>query len=280
MTTKIQLQPSESLWNRAWRAGPGWRGKREPLSPDEQEALKAEFAASGLEWPAFLETPLEWVSRRAKLFEVGDYPDKEVSMERSDLVALADAMKSPIPIWIEHAESPLALGFITDLWVEGHDLMGTTSLTREAFALIETSGAHSLSVGLSPDLSEIREVSLVSEPRIPDARIFRARPQEVAERVEALIGQGKLWPHQRDLAEAILGQSESLRFSGVTMTWGDAVERLLKAAPGHKLFRQIAPVADQEAEAALLLPEEADFYRRHFPGLDLNAIAAQRSRRT
>ena len=54
----------------------------------------------------------DWVRRRAKLFEAGDYPDKGVTVAPETLQALANGFSQPVPVLVEHAESPLQLGFL------------------------------------------------------------------------------------------------------------------------------------------------------------------------
>ena len=105
--------------------------------------------------PAYLHTEHTWIDRRAKLFEVGEYPDKGVSVTPEMLRALDTNFDLPVPVLIEHARSPLELGYLTSIEVVGEELFGNVALTTEADALLAKSGARSLSVGLSGDLSSI-----------------------------------------------------------------------------------------------------------------------------
>jgi hypothetical protein len=70
-------------------------------------------------------------------------------------------------VLIEHSDSPLELGFVTELRQQGKELYGTITLTQQADSLMIKSGASSLSIGLESDLSRIREVSVVRNPRVP-----------------------------------------------------------------------------------------------------------------
>ncbi|RYG24586.1 hypothetical protein EON82_10240, partial [bacterium] len=88
-----------------------------------------------------------WVQRRAKLFEAGEYPDKGILVTDEDLIALAEGFSRPVPVLIEHAQSPLELGFLTAVERSGKDLFGTVSLSQEADALVRKSGARGLSLG-------------------------------------------------------------------------------------------------------------------------------------
>lgn len=247
----------------------------------------------------------EWIERRAKLFEAGEYPDRGLTVTRQHLERLERTFRAPVPVWIEHASSPLEIGYLTQVAAHGDELHGVIALTKEANALIERSGARSLSLGLAGDLSEIREVSLVEHPRIADARLFagavrfdtkleapvdpepdwKARCEELQRReavraarakTSELVRQGKLLPAQVPFAEAILLASGSVEFGDGSEPIGRTFERLLDLQPEHGMFRMLTEAQRQEAAENLLLPEEVAFYRRHFPGIDLGEIAARK----
>ena len=112
-----------------------------PTFPCPEQA----FRQAGIEPPA----PETWIERRAKLFHTGDFPDKGVTITQETLGALVRSFSEPVPVLIEHAESPLELGFLTSVEAIGDELFGTISLTPEANALVERSGARGLSLGLS-----------------------------------------------------------------------------------------------------------------------------------
>ncbi|MBV6458965.1 MAG: hypothetical protein HONBIEJF_02104 [Fimbriimonadaceae bacterium] len=298
----ISIQPDDPVyWRRkAAELGPGYRGHRAFRTSDHIRAAADAFRSLGEPPPSYLFVESGWTDRPAKLFEAGDYPDKGVSVTQDDLAAIASSFDLPVPVWIEHAETPLDLGYLTAVEAQGGELFGTITLTQEADALIERSGARSLSIGLSPDLRQIREVSLVKHPRIASARLFAAavafegelqptatddRRQRLAEAeqrlddlevertLEGLFSQGRLVPAQKPYAKALLSQRAGVAFSGESLTVAELVLRLLESAPDHGLFREHASTADAEAAANLLLPEEADFYRRYFPDIDLKDIA-------
>jgi hypothetical protein len=221
-----------------------------------------------------LTDPREWIDRPARLFEAGEYPDKGLTVTPQDLETLAQAFDHPVPILIEHAKSPLELGYLTDVRAEGPVLMGTVSLTKEANDLIETSGARSLSLGLSPGMDRILEVSLVRDPRVKSAQMF-CDGGLLCEGsgtddgfVERCLREGKLTPAQRPVAEALL--------AGVAAAWSQGqpasalVRRLIELNPSRGLFAETVPdVRSEEPWDA----EVRDFYRRHFPGLSLEEIA-------
>lgn len=272
------------LLRQAALLGPGHHGRRRTAGDSERARLAEAFDGTGQEVPAYLAQPRSWVDRRAKLFEAGEYPDKGVTVTEADLLALEAAFDLPVPILIEHARSPLEIGYLTAVEAKGSELFGTLALAEEADSLIQRDGARALSLGLSPDLSEIREVSLVRRPRVPSARLFADGPSFVgrveapdsadAETLDRLTAEGRLAPAQRPFAEALLADSGTVEFDGGVEPVRSLVLRMLGAALPHSLFTESAPVAPT---AAGLAPEEADFYRRVFPGLDLGEIARNRT---
>lgn len=246
----------------------------------------------------FLEHPVEWVDRRAKLFEAGDFPDKGIQISVGQLQRLAENFAVPVPVLIEHADSPLELGYLTHVCVEGNELFGVISLTVEANALVEKSGARSLSLGLSRDLSQIREVSLVRNPRVVDAQLlpleepdsqfsgpeapdWRAKYDELsrqirsenAERqVAAFVREGKLLPSQAPMVAAMMAVEDSIEFDGESRPLVQLLIAMIERQPPHGLFSESVPESSA-ATPPTMLPEEADFYRKHFPDVSLEAIA-------
>lgn len=298
-----EISPHQrELLRAAAAGGPGHLGRREELGADEAQAIADALAAEGLAAPPYLGHNKTWIERRAKLFEVGDYPDKGVIVTRDHLAGLADRFDLPVPILIEHAKSPLEIGYLTQVEADGDDLVGTVALTAEADALIRQSGAQSLSLGLSPDLQEIREVSLVRRPRIPSARLFgkevaftspcqeedwesrfhALRHEQARDRARQRVADymqvGRLVPAQSAFAEALLVEQGDVVFDGGTVPLARLVERLIEATPPHGLFAQ-TPGGPPDAAAALL-PDERAFYERHFPGLALGDIARNRQAAT
>lgn len=286
---------------RAAEAGPGYRGRRTPLPSEAAHALASEFEMIGEAVPAYLTSPTTWIDRRAKLFEAGEFPDKGITIRREDLRRLSDEFDLPAPILIEHAESPLAIGFLTHVEAAGDELFGTLALTEEANALVEKSGAKSLSLGLDRDLAQIREVSLVRNPRVESARMFHADLRfwsdldgeatwesryrelraksdraEASQRVESLIAEGKLVPAQAEFAEALLRAGGTIEFDGESRPVAMLVSELLNHQPKLNFYGELAPAQSGGTEG-LFLPEEAAFYRKHFPDVSLDLIAARKA---
>ena len=245
-----------------------------------------------------------WIERKAMLFEAGEYPDKGIAVTEDDLAALAAGFAGEVPVLIEHADSPLELGFLTAVTRRGKELHGTVAFSPEADALVRRSGARGLSLGLSPDLRAIREVSLVRRPRVAGAGLFSeggcvAMTGELAEeRKQAdadptpsptgppfvpqgepspelgrLVREGRMVPAQVPFAEALLACDGAVEFSGDRRPLRELLIAMLERQPPLALFGQSAPVKADSERPATMLPEEAEFYRRHFPGVPLTTIA-------
>jgi hypothetical protein len=233
------------------------------------------------------------VQRRAKLFEAGEYPDKGVTVTPDHLKRLAETFSAPVPVLIEHAASPLEIGHLTAIECVDAELFGTITLTAEADALVQRSGARSLSLGLAPDLSAIREVSLVRNPRVASARLFggevrfvasldpsldrewrQLREARVEREVEDLLRSGRLTPAQRQFAQTLLASDDTIEFDGESRPVGDLVRSLIERQPRLNLSVEVAPAPISNIPH--LHPEEADFYRRHFPDLPLEEIASRK----
>lgn len=219
-----------------------------------------------------------WVERRAKLFEAGEYPDKGLTITAEHLDGLVKNFNRPVPVLIEHAESPLQMGVLRSVERVGDELFGQIALSAEADALVERSGARSLSLGLSPDLGAIREVSLVRNPRVPDARLFFvADPTPTPPvRLDEYVRQGKLLPSQVPFAKAILATDSAIEFNGDRTPLRQLLIAMIERQPPHSLFSELAPASTQDHSQHLMLPEEAAFYRRHFPDVALDEIAKRR----
>lgn len=319
------------LLRRAAEAGPGYRGSRRALDGAELEDLVAGFRAARLTPPDYLGPGYRWVDRRAKLFEAGEYADKGLTVTEDHLRGLEQNFDLPVPVLIEHSDSPLQLGYLTDVQARGGELFGTVALTQEAHDLIEQSGARSLSLGLAPDLSQICEVSLVRSPRVPGAQLFAgsvrmfgelqrapdtddglpSEPNEdshdregdslvgfdgtswqerydalrtefdqmvVESQLDAYLRSGKLVPAQTPYAMALLQSSGVVTFDGESRTVPQLVRALLDRQPQLSLFAQLAPDSVEDDGEAHLLPDEVEFYRRHFPGVSLTDIAERKRR--
>lgn len=272
--------------------GPGFRGHTENGDQGSRDALAKAITELGHEPPPYLTNPVAWNHRDAKLFEAGDYPDKGLTVTPDQMASWVSAFDLPVPIWIEHGKHPLELGYVTAVRVEGSDLKGTVALTPEANALVDKSKAHRLSIGLSPELDSIREVSLVRNPRVPGARLFckdtvampgcawtdsvqdRLNEYELREtrrKIENFLKEGRLVPAQASAATALLRCQEPVVFDNAHVPVATLVESLLQNATPHTLFGETAP--GSAGEDNRLDPSHEQYFRRHFPGLNLEEIA-------
>ena len=286
--------PILGLMRRVAKAGPGHLGIREAMDDDQRSELSAALQAGGADVPPYLEKTVDWIDRPAKIFESGEYPEKAVSIDAAHLERLAAHFDLPVPILIEHSNSPLELGYLSQVVAEGDELFGTITLTQQANDLIEQSGARSLSVGLSSDLERIEEVSLVTTPRVASAQLYSDSPSKPgklldlptrapqnshgkhAERIEGWIREGKLLPAQARFAEGLLQDSHRIKFDGSSTSVAQLTAALIESGPSHHLFGEVA-TQPSPASHALFLPEEAAFYQRYFPEISLDDIA-QRAR--
>jgi len=293
------------LLKRAAKCGPGYRGERLVLDPQETFALAVQMKEAQIDPPSYLESDTLWIDRKAKLFEAGDYPDKGITIRPSDIQRLSANFDLPVPVLIEHAESPLELGYLTQVEAAGNELFGVVALTQEAERLVQKSGASSLSLGLSPDLNEIREVSLVRNPRIPSARLFaeglfymtaslegsvdwKARYEDLAKQkqeeeaagsLQQFVKTGKLVPAQVPFAMALLMQPSTIEFNGELKPVRQLLIDLIERQPPSTLFTETAAQSAMSQPEGML-PEETEFYQRYFPDLSLDAIAKGKAQTT
>lgn len=292
----------DELLRRVAKAGPGFKGKRECLTEPARKELAMELKTAGRAVPDFFDADVEWIDRRAKLFEAGDYPDKGICVSPEQIAELAANFELPVPVWIEHAESPLELGYLTDVEAVGSELFGTIALTKEADALVERSEARSLSVGLTGDLKRIREVSLVRSPRVASARLFsnefafegkledsgdpwriryrslerQIAVQDAGRKVAGFIADGRITPAEAEFALALLASGETIEFGEDRRSVAELVVAMFERRVPHGLFKEHAP-SFGPAPGSTMLPEERDFYQRHFPDVDLATIEGLKS---
>jgi len=110
---------------------------------------------------------------RALLLKTGEYADLGVSIGVDTLETLVRNFL-PVPVLLEHVETPFRLGEVVRVWREGDTLYGELSLYDEAQALLERWGLRSLSVGLTGGLTRLLEVSVTARPRVREARLLNS----------------------------------------------------------------------------------------------------------
>lgn len=220
------------------------------------------------------------VQRTAKLFEAGRYPDKNLEVSPGQLDEMAGAFSRPVPVRVEHRQSPLRLGWLVKVWREGSSLLGRLAFTRKAWDLLQESGARAVSLGLDRDTLAIREVSIVRFPRVASARVFsdsalvlftfelhseddeeeseamsdgmrpagddaagEAALAEARRQVSSLVESGKVAPAAAEFAVWLLSADDAatVSFSGGKVSPAEAFRRFLEAQPPVVLFSETAP---------------------------------------
>lgn len=214
------------------------------------------------------------VERDAKIFEVGEYPDKGITITERDLdIIVANFVEAPVKV--EHTDSPLdPLGLVKRVWRRGNELFGRLAFPREIAAFLERRGVRKLSVALLKDPLSLAEVSIVLSPRITDAALFRhetfigevdmemeertpgwpgmeieirdlkfaLRCKEVDARLAELRASGKLVPAAEVYAREILLKGDGkISFADSVVTVSELFERFLEAQPKVIAFGETAP---------------------------------------
>jgi len=170
--------------------GPGFRGQRVDLPQEDRRTcarkligLYRKLDVPDEEIPDYLwriagmtASDDDIIEREAILCVAGEYPDKGITLTEVDLDVLASsAAQREVPIRIEHISTPLDgyLGKVKRAWREGKYLKAILEFTRPAWELLARAGARELSIGITQD-KKLREVSVVRNPRVAEARVFSA----------------------------------------------------------------------------------------------------------
>lgn len=199
--------------------------------------------------------------RTARLLVTGQYPKKNLTVTRGDLDALVANFSEPVPVKVEHIDSPLdPLGQVETVWREGDALYGRISFPAGIAAHLSDRGARGLSVGmLKGPHWRLQEASLTRSPHVPgatllsnsataDAELVQLREVVKSERVERLIGDlkrsGRLVPAGEPFARILLSQEDTL----VTLSDGAEPEtaaaiflKFVQAQPPAVRLSEIAP---------------------------------------
>jgi len=136
------------------------------------------------------------VEKDAKIFEAGEYPDKEISITEQDLDAMVDNF-TEVPVKVEHTDSPLdPLGAVLRVWRRGKELFARLAFPRDLAAFLERRGVKKLSVALYKDPLRLAEVSLVLSPRVPSAAMFGERSVPTPHPSPERRGESSPFPHR------------------------------------------------------------------------------------
>ena len=206
------------------------------------------------------------VERDARLLVAGDYPGKNLHVTEADLDALVTNFRGPVPVKVEHIDSPLdPLGQVVRVWRQGRALMGRVSFPAAMAAFLSERGAAKLSCGLLKEPAwTLLEASLTLTPHVPTATLLsdteraelvRLRQETAhlrAGRLDAQIGQlkaaGKLVPAAEPFARALLSAgggtvvtlSDPQSSGGDAQSVGEVFLRFLAAQPPVVNFAEMA----------------------------------------
>lgn len=218
------------------------------------------------------------VEKDAKIFEVGDYPDKEIQVTEADLDAMVENF-AEVPVKVEHTDSPLdPLGTVKRIWRQGRELFARLAFPRDLASFLERRGIKRLSVALFQDPLRLAEVSLVLSPRVADAALFgqpnvehrtsnverriggevtdgmtdsekeiaelrfALRVKDVEAKLAELKAQGKIVPASEPQAREILLQGDGkITFGDEEVSISRVFERFLEAQPKVVVFGELAP---------------------------------------
>jgi hypothetical protein len=184
------------------------------------------------------------VNRPVKLFEAGDYPDKNVTITEADLDSIvshfntASAAGKYPPVKTEHTSTPLdPLGEVVALHRSGKELYGVLAFSPGIHSHIADRNVSNVSIGLireaGPDgqaVTKLTECSLVFAARVPGAGFLS--PEQVASKLATFTAQGKITPAMAPSVAKLLAAPQSVQFSdGSALSVAAEVEALLNALP-------------------------------------------------
>jgi hypothetical protein len=115
-------------------------------------------------------------TREARLLVTGSYPEKNLTVTEADLDALVAHFSHPVPVKVEHIDSPLdPLGIVESVRRQGSELLGTLRFPKTIAAFLSSRGAAKLSVGLLKQPKwQLLEASLTLSPHVPSATLLSA----------------------------------------------------------------------------------------------------------
>ncbi|MCW5934507.1 MAG: hypothetical protein KIT45_09455 [Fimbriimonadia bacterium] len=255
----------------------------------------------------------KWIYRDAKLMETGVYADKGVQIREEDLQRMAQGFKAPVPVLVEHQQSPIMLGWLREIWRKGSELFGKLALLPEADALLQRLRVRGLSLAVSSDLSHILEVSVTGNPRVASAQLFSGylshlqevlrmetveiiepefnetelmqqriqhlenalKEQSIQTQIQRWLQSGKLSPASASFAKAMLLETDSsVQFNHQPVPVAVLFAQFVDSLPAQPLLSETAP--QREEPAVPFSHEEQAFLQQAFPDLALDHIAQYR----
>jgi hypothetical protein len=206
--------------------------------------------------PIFLDAPAAVnlsdgvMERDARLLVVGTYPAKNLTVTEADLDALVTNFSGPVPVKVEHIDSPLdPLGVVERVWRVGSELFGRVKFPNSMGTFLSERGAAKLSVGLLKEpVWKLLEASLTLTPHVPSATLLSdgerselvhlrqaVRRQTVDAQIVELKLSGRVIPATEALARVLLSSEESavvtLSDGGAAVSVPQAFYQFLKSQP-------------------------------------------------
>jgi hypothetical protein len=199
------------------------------------------------------------MERDARLLVAGDYPGKNLKVTEADLDALVANFSGPVPVKVEHIDSPLdPLGLVERVWRDGAELRGRIKFPAEMAAFLSKRDAHKLSVGLLKEPQwKLLEASLTLTPHVPTATLLsdgekvelvhlrqQVRKQTVDAQIAELKASGKVIPATEALARVLLSAEEAAVVTlsdGVAQPVAATFRLFLDAQPPLIRLGEIAP---------------------------------------
>jgi hypothetical protein len=179
----------------------------------------------------------DFVLRRGKYFELGDYPDKEFSLNEAEADAALDSFER-MPINLEHTHTLFdgKLGWVQRLWREGRDLLAEYAIP--AWLQVVT-GGEPIRISSEWDRETKRPIgaALVLSPRIEDAVMMTGTETGGGDNESGRVGDetGTGIVQGRDLKKEDRRVSLLSRFTAFLRGEGllDEEEVQLQAGAGH-----------------------------------------------
>jgi hypothetical protein len=201
------------------------------------------------------------MERDARLLVVGTYPAKNLTVTEADLDALVTNFSGPVPVKVEHIDSPLdPLGVVERVWRVGSELFGRVKFPNSMGTFLSERGAAKLSVGLLKEpVWKLLEASLTLTPHVPSATLLSdgerselvhlrqaVRRQTVDAQIVELKLSGRVIPATEALARVLLSSEESavvtLSDGGAAVSVPQAFYQFLKSQPPLIRLSELAGV--------------------------------------
>jgi len=118
-----------------------------------------------------------FVLRTGKIFQTGDYKDKDFALSADEMEDAANNFEASRPMNFEHAASPLDgyIGSIQRVWHDGTNLFADTHINKHIDAIYQENNLeYKVSAEWSRDAKKLIGLALVRNPRIQDAALMSA----------------------------------------------------------------------------------------------------------